>query len=221
MSYATLVVSLNATPLAATASGREVLSAPVQTVHSDPANLVIRAIAGSNVATAFATKAQGQALIVSGDLILDEDSGPVLYARMICDAHPDQYLNEVMIVGRIAGEVRVAESGKSCSRSIAVNRFADGKEITDWFKVRGFGHWKDRLETAPKGALVSVSGFLDQRTNRDGNPYCELKCRALRVHSKPKGGGGVNPAQGTTAVGYAAEDFSGEGEAENMPFNWS
>lgn len=201
-----------------TANGKEILEATAQTVHSDPVSVAVRVIAGSNVASAFATKTKDQLLIISGDLILDENQVPVLYTRVICDAHPDQYLNEVMIVGRIAGEAKVTESGKSASRSLAVNRYVDGKEITDWFKIRGFGYWRDRLEAVPKGALVSVAGFLDQRSNRDGGTYCEVKCRALRLHSKSKSGGTANPAQGTTAAGYSSEDFSGE--SESMPFNW-
>lgn len=202
-----------------TASGKEILESTAQTVHSDPASLVVRVIAGSNVASAFAAKKTDQLLIVSGDLILDENQSPILYARVICDAHDDQFLNEVMIVGRIAGEAKITESGKSASRSLAVNRYVEGKEVTDWFKVRGFGYWRDRLENAPKGALVSVAGFLDQRSNREGGTYCEVKCRALRLHSKAKGAAAANPAQGTTAAGYATEDFSGE-SAESMPFNW-
>jgi single-stranded DNA-binding protein len=220
VSYATLVVSLADAPKAVLVNGKEMLEAAATTANADPANLTIRVIAGSTVASAFSTKQQNQRLIASGDLILDENLGPIVYARVICDGHEDQFLNEVTIVGRVAGEARVAESGKSCSRSLAVNRFEAGKEVTDWFKVRGFGHWKDRLESVPKGALVSVAGFLDQRTNRDGGTYCELKARSLRVHARSKGAG-TNPAQGTTAAGYSAEDFSGENEAENMPFNWS
>lgn len=221
VSYATLVARLTADPAAKTANGKEVLECTAQTVHSDPASLLVRVIAGTNVASAFATKTNEQILIVSGDLILDENQLPILYARVICDAHPDQFLNEVTIVGRIAGEAKVTESGKSASRSLAVNRYVDGKELTDWFKIRGFGYWRDRLEAAPKGALVSVAGFLDQRNTREGGSYCEVKVRALRLHSKSKakGGGSSNPAEGTTAAGYASEDFSGE-DAESMPFNW-
>jgi len=219
VSYATLVVSLVTAPAATTANGKEILEAAAQTVHAEPASLAVRTIVGSNVANALLTKTEKQLLITSGDLILSEEQTPVLYARMICDAHPDQFINEVTLVGRVAGEARVAESGKSASRSLAVNRFVDGKELTDWYKIRGFGYWKDRLEAVPKGTLCSVSGFLDQRTNKEGNPYTEIKARALRVHSRPKGGSAAsNPAQGTTAAGYAAEDFSGE--AESMPFNW-
>lgn len=220
VSYATLVVALNAVPQVMAVNGKELLETGAKTAHADPADLTVRVIAGSAVAAAFATKQQNQRLIVSGDLILDADKGPVLYARVICDAADDQFLNEVMVVGRIAGEPRSAESGKSASRSLAVNRFVNGEEVTDWFKLRGFGYWKERLENAPKGALVSVAGFLDQRTNKEGKPYTELKVRSLRTHAKSKGGGGgANPAAGTTAAGYAAEDFSGEGAA--MPFDWS
>jgi single-stranded DNA-binding protein len=218
VSTATLIVALAAHPTGTQAGGKEVLEAFASTVNPDPLSVLLRCPAGSNAAKAFAAKAPGDRLIASGDLILDEAGNlPILYPRVLCDASAEQYLNEVTLVGRIAGEARTTESAKSCSRSLAVNRYVASEELTDWYKVRGFGYAKDKLEAAPKGALVAISGALEQRTNRDGQPYCEIKCRSLRIHGRPKGAT-HNPAAGTSATGYSHEDFSGPDE---MPFNWS
>jgi hypothetical protein len=203
-------VALAAQPTSTLANEKQVLEAFASTVNRDPVSLLLRCTAESSSAKAFADKQPGDLVIVSGDLILDSDGNtPEIYARVLCDATQDQYLN--------AGDARVTESAKSASRSVAVNRYVAGEQVTDWFKVRGYGYAKDKLETIDKGALVSVSGSLEQRTNRDGNPYCELKCRTLRVHGKPKGSS-PNPAAGTKATGYSHEDFSG---ANDMPFDWS
>jgi single-stranded DNA-binding protein len=219
VSSATLIVSLVAPPTPATAGSKEVLEAYAATAHRDAVNLLLRCPAGNGLAQAFAAKAAGDLLIVAGDLTLSDDGNTaIVRPRVLCDAVPDQYLNEVTLVGRLAGEPKTSESAKSCSRSLAVNRLVAGEEVTDWYKLRGYGYAKDRLEDTAKGALVAVTGLLEQRTNRDGNPYCEIKVRSLRVHSKPKGGsGGFNPAAGTKAVGYSHEDFTGE----SCPDDWS
>jgi single-stranded DNA-binding protein len=196
------------------------LEAYAATAHRDPVHLLLRCKAGTAVAQSFAGKGTGALVIVAGDLTLSDDGNTAAVAvRSLCDAVPDQYLNEVTLVGRLAGEPKVSESAKSCSRSLAVNRRAAGEEVTDWYQLRGYGYAKDRLEGATKGALVHINGLLEQRTNRDGAPYCEIKVRSLRVHNNPKGAGpaGFNPAAGTKAVGYSHEDFTGD----DCPDNWS
>lgn len=218
MSTATLVVALAAPPAGIQIGGKEALEAFAATNSRDASKVLLQCHAGSSAAGVFATKQANDLLIVSGDLTLD-DSGniPTLYTRVICAAHPDQYLNEINIVGRIAGDAKTTESAKSCSRSVAVNRYIAGEELTDWFKVRGYGYAMDKLAQAPKGALVSISGILEQRTNREGVPYPEIKARMVKVHGKPRGGASSADPSAGKAAGYSAEDFS----SPEMPFDWS
>jgi single-stranded DNA-binding protein len=143
---------------------------------------------------------------------------------VICDAHSDQYLNEVVVVGRIGGDVRLAESGKSACRSIAVNRYrkdpdsAEPIEETDWYPIRGFGLNKDKLERCSKGALVQVAGVFSQMTSAKDEAYCEIRARSIRVH---RAGSGGNPAAGTTAVGYDQESFMGSTDPVGTLNDWN
>lgn len=217
MSTATLVVALAAPPADIQIGGKQALEAFAAINSKDSAHVLLQCLAGTAAANAFATKKPNDLLIVSGDLTLDEKGAtPLLYTRVICGATADQYLNEISIVGRIAGDARVSESAKSCVRSVAVNRYVAGEELTDWFKVRAYGFFKDKLEQAPKGALVSISGILEQRTSREGQPYPEIKARIIKLHGKPKGASAADPSAGK-AAGYSAEDFS----SPEMPWDWS
>lgn len=218
MSTATFIVALAAPATGIQLAGKEALEAFAATSGREPSTVILQCHTGSNAAGALATKQANQLLIVSGDLTLGESGNtPLLYTRVICDAYPDQYLNEVNIVGRLAGEPRVTESAKSCSRTVAVNRYSGGEEHTDWFKVRAYGYAMDKLNQAPKGALVSVSGILEQRTNREGQPYPEIKARLIKVHGKPKGGAPQSDPSAGKAAGYSSEDFT----SPEMPWDWS
>lgn len=218
MSTATLIVALAAPPTGIQLGDKEALEAYAATVGRDSSTVLLQCHTGSNAAGALAAKQANQLLIVSGDLTLGESGNlPLLYTRVVCDAHPDQYLNEVNIVGRLAGDAKVTESAKSCSRTVAVNRYSAGEEQTDWFKVRAYGFAMEKLNQAPKGALVSVSGVLDQRTNREGKPYPEIKARLIKVHGKPKGGGSPSDPSAGKAAGYSNEDFT----SPEMPWDWS
>lgn len=220
VSTATLVVALAAQPVIAPMDGHDVLEALAQTTGSEPIQVILRSKNNGPIAEAFAAKSPGSVLIVTGDLSLDDQGNTaVVFLRSHCDAAADQYLNEVTIVGRLSGECKTAESGKSVARSCAVSRWNGERERTDWFKLRGFGYAKDKLEGAPKGGLVCATGALEQRTNREGQPYTEVKVRALRVHGRGGSGNTRNPAAGTKASGYTHEDFAGG--ADDMPFHWS
>lgn len=217
-------MALAAAPVGTQVDGREALEAFASTVGRDPVNVLLRCAVNSAVAKAFATKQPGDILLASGSLTLDDDNNvPQLAAFVLCDATRDQYVNEVTLVGRLSSDPRVSESAKSATRSLAVNRYSGEKELTDWFKLRGYGAAKDRLEKAGKGALVSINGTLEQRTNREGSPYCEIKVRVLRVHGNSKGGGAsAGPAAGSRAVGYSHEDFTATDDLNSdIPLNWS
>lgn len=220
MSYCTIVVALAAAPVQTVADGKEVLEAYATTTTGEPVSILLRVRTTASTAKAFATKTQGDRLLASGDLILSENGNEaVLYGRVLCDATEDQYLNEILVVGRLSSAAKVTESAKSCSRSLAVNRYSAGSEHTDWYRLRGYGYTMEKLKDTPKGALVSVAGILEQRTNRQGDPYLEVKCRTLLVHSKSKvGTGSSDLAAGTKASGYSHADFTGESD---MPHDWN
>lgn len=220
VSFCTIVVALAASPVAAVADGKEVLEAYAETTTDEPVNLLLRVRSGTSPAQRFAAKSKGDLLIISGDLILSTDGNqPIILIRTLCNAQPDQFVNETLIVGRLSSDAKESPSSKSVSRSVAVNRYVNQEEITDWFRVRAYGYSKDRLQQADKGSLVSVSGVLEQRRNRDGAPYPELKVRQIKVHNKSRAGSGStkDPAAGTSAVGYSHSDFT---EDLDMPSTW-
>ncbi len=219
---ATLVAKLAAKPGPITEGGKDLVAVTAELAGPAPIPLMLLARAKSQVASALISKNAGDLLIVSGDLALDgAGNTPVITARVLCNATADQYPNEIVLVGRLAGDsAKVAESGKSASRSLAVNRYSNQEETTDWWKLRGYGYLLDRLVQSAKGALVEATGALELRTNKDGAPYVELKLRTLRTHGKSKATGAApNPAAGTSAAGYDHDSFSSS--AEDMPLTWS
>jgi single-stranded DNA-binding protein len=226
MSYASLIVALEDQPTTTTLDGREVIHVPAAVQGSQPVSVVLRAISGTASATALLAKKSGDLLIASGEVCLINDGNtPQITTGVVCDAHPDQYLNEVVVVGHVGGECRMAESGKSASRSIAINRYVrqpdteDPVEITDWYRIRGFGYNLEKLERILTGALIQVSGSLSQMTSAKGEPYCEVRARSIRIH-RNKGGGG-NPAAGTTAVGYDQESYMGTPDDIGTTSDWN
>ncbi len=219
MSTATLVVALAAQPAETVAHGKQVLEVFAATNGKDQVPVLLRCASGSKTAEALKTKTAGQTLIIAGDLLL-EDSQTVVFIHTLCDVSPDAYVNQVTVTGRLAKEARVAESNKSASRSLAINRMVNGEEVTDWFTLRGYGYVMDRLISLPVGTLAMVEGTLDLRTNREGKPYSEVKGRSIRAFERGRGSkGSSNPAAGTKAVGYDHEDFVST--ADNMPCDWN
>lgn len=221
MGYAALVAGLSSPPVATTANGKEFLTAPALIAGPREIGITIRCFATGSAAKALQEKKAGDRIIASGEIQLDpEGSHPIIDATVLGPAHDDQYLNEVVIVGRIGGDARSTE--KSAKRSIAVNRYRrdpDTNEVveeTDWYGVRGFGNLKTKLEGLGNGALVEVSGVFEQLENKDGQAYCEIKARAVKVHRNRKGGS--SPAAGK-ATGYDADDF--QGTAEDIATDWN
>ena len=216
----TLAVTLAATPAQTVINGREMYECYAETISPEPAQLLLCMNAGKKIGTLFAAKNTGDRLIVSGDLTLNtKDNTTLVNVLSFCNAHDDQFINEVIVVGRLSKEAKVSDTNKSAARSLAVNRYNGKEEITDWFRLRGYSYAMERLVAAPKGSLVMAHGCLEQKNNRDGNPYVEIKCRTVKVHSKGKGGS-PNPAQGTSAAGYDQEDFESSND-NDMPFDWS
>jgi single-stranded DNA-binding protein len=219
MSTALVACALGGPPSTRVIHDKETVCATASTAGAEPLTLTLHAYPGGRVAEALAQKQQGDLLLLSGDLVLDEDGNlPVLWARTLSPSSPEIFVNEAVIVGRLAGEAKPSPSGKSAARSLAVNRYAAGQEVTDWFKVRGFGSCMERLLEAPKGALVQITGVLEQRLNKEGSPYMEVKARTVRIHSKGGGSRG-NHAAGTEAAGYDQADF--QGGQQPLPTDWS
>lgn len=188
------------------------LESRAQTVSSDPCSFFLRTVSGSRNAAFLGSCTVGSLLIASGDLTLQDDNA-VIYAHSLCHAVTEQYLNEVVLVGRLAGDVKVTSSGKSASRSLAVNRYVNREEVTDWWRIRGYGEYMiERFNSINKGSLVSVTGCLEQRTNQNKEAYCEIKARSIRVHRNPKAKNSES-----NAVGYDREDFTGMNQ---MPHEW-
>ena len=222
MAFAVVVAALAAPPVPATADGIEVFEAVGALPSQDPIEVLLRVRRDASVATAFAEKTAGQLIVICGDLRLDSTGDrPVILGRSLCNAFPDQFINEVSLVGRLAGDAKQTGSGKSASRSLAVNRYVQKEEHTDWYRLRGYGYTMQRLIDAPKGALVEVTGAFEQRTSKSGGTYFEVKARTIRLHGKSKR---TTEQQGaapnSSAVGYAHADFLGE-PSDDMPSDWS
>ena len=217
MAHSVIAVALAAPPEPPVVNGKEVLEAYATTTGKEPVNLLLRVRNGSTAAAAFATKTTGSHLLASGDLLLSDESGSsVLFMNMFCDAVDKQFINETTVVGRLTGEAKSSPTQKSARRSLAVNRYpSKDQEVTDWYQLRGFGFLMEKLINAPKGSLIEAQGCLEQKTNKDGNQYLELKCRSIRVHNRGKGQS--NPAEGTSASGYDADSFNGS----DMSTDWS
>ena len=184
-----------------------------------PVNFLIRARAGSNVASSLLQKQKDQFLLVTGELIPDRDKGEtVLLIRTVNDAFEGQFINEANVMGRCSGKIR--EAPKSSSTGVAVNRYdaTQPDDKPDWFNIRGFGKLKDRVNKLTKGDLVEVSGMLTAASNKEGQQYLEVKTRFLKVHKKSSGGGGghSNPAPNSNAAGMDDSDFQGD---DDMPFS--
>jgi len=223
MGYASAVIALGAKPSAATHECKEYLESVAVICGEPSVNIVVRTYAGSSAAGIFKDKDPGDRLLVSGEICLDPDGNvPILTATVICAGHSDQYLNEIVVVGNLGGAARDSDSGKSIKRSIAANRHYrdpaqdEPVEVTDWFGVRAYGYNKDRLESIEKGSLLEVTGSLAQMINASGVPFCEIKARAIKVHRSARA---LNPAAGTTAVGYDQDAFNGQ--PDDCPSNWS
>lgn len=220
MAYASLTLRLGAPAVPTVFEGIEIIEAAAQTTTGEPAPVILRARSGAAVSKALAERQTDDLVIVNGDLALDQEGGiAVLNLRTLCVAYPDQFLNDVVLVGRLSGNFKVAE--KSVSTSLATDRFVNREPVTDWFRIRFYGGQADRLQTVPKGSLLTCCGMLDSRTNKEGNPYPEIKGRTFRVIRKGKGSsaGTPNPAAGTAAVGYDQADFEQDDE-NSFPMNW-
>jgi single-stranded DNA-binding protein len=217
LGYASLLTSLDSKPTTIVIGGQEFLQAPSTTTGDQQLKAQLLVKATSSCAGNFATQEAGALLIVSGGLSLDDEGNlPVINVASSCIAHPDQFINEVAVTGRLSGTCKEAE--KSLSSSIAVNRRrASGDEEPDWFRIRCFGLNKEKLSEAPKGALVSAYGILEQRTSAKGEPFVEVKCRNLVMHARAKG---HDHAEGTTAKGYAQSDFDGDA-TPSLPSSWT
>lgn len=225
MSYCTFSVALAAPPTTVNVDGREVLEA-FASINSqrDPVSVLLRVPCGTKIGSAFSSKEVGHRLIITGELHLASEKyqAPVVKPHSFCDATDSQYVNEVVVIGRLSEKSYVSQSGKSVSRSLAVNRYVSkDNQVTDWFNLRGFSYAKDRLEAASKGALCSIHGSLYQDSS-DKGLYTGVNVRRMTCHQNSKvGKGGSNPAEGTSAVGYAPSDFNVPQDESPLSSDWN
>lgn len=220
MSYACSVVEITDTPAPLSWHGREFIAATGKIPSGqEPVLVTVRAYADSKAAEFLSKGVPGGRILVAGEVALSEEpQQPIITAFACCTAHPDQYLNEVSLVGRLGSEPRVSE--KSVKRSIAANRYyanpdgGDPIEETDWYGCRTFGNSQERFSKAEVGSLMEVAGSFSQMKNGQGEPFVEVKVRSFRVH---KGRSSSNPAAGTAAVGYdqASYENNNDLQAEN------
>lgn len=218
MGYATAIVRLEHPPQQRLISGREFIATEAIICGKTPVDLTVRVSAGAKLSELFVKNQPGEVLLISGDLELDDEGSiPVIDAKVIGKASEDQYLNEAVIIGRIASDCRYPkDSDKSVKRSVAVNRYTrapdevEPVEHTDWHGVRAYGFTKNKLEGIAKGSLVEVTGCIEQLTNAEGKGFCEIKARSVKVHKT--GRGTPNPAADSTTAGYEAEAFLGSAD---------
>lgn len=214
MSRATLVCTLDEQPHIISIADVPYAWAAARIPSNEPITVNLFSAQETAAGQWLMDKAPGATLLVSGALSLDPDSGvPQLYVQVACIATPEQFINELVLVGRLSGDVR--EAPKSISRSLAVNGFnrSTREPFTEWYTFRGFGGLKERLAGATKGSLCSVAGSLQQRENRESKTYYEVTARSFQVHRKGGSSGSGNyssaPA-GKDAVGYAQSDFGAD-----------
>jgi len=112
------------------------------------------------------------------------------------------YLNEYVGMGHLAAqpEERATNNGRVVTFTLAVQT---GAEDVMFMDVSAFGDRGDAVKEAPKGALVSVSGFLveDRWKNKDGYNRSKIKLIARKC-------GYVRDPKGQPA----------EEEGESVPF---
>lgn len=215
MSTASILTSITEAPQLSDAIDGGSVIAQTITADNQKIQLEVRARSGTALANNLLALALGDLVILSGDLILDAKGDlPILKLRSLCKGHPEQFLNEVTVTGRLSGQIREAE--KSDSTSVAVNRMENGEEKVDWFRIRCFGLNRERLLAAPKGALVTASGSLEMRMSKEDKPFVEVKTRVLRMHAKARG---HDAAEGKEAAGYSQADYDGS-DAPPMPAGW-
>lgn len=225
MSYATATVILTGALTSMIDNGKESFCAAAE-IPGDPAVRVqLWAPASASALKQLQEAQPGDRLIVSGPLSLtDTGNLPRITALVVCPATAEQYLSEAVLVGRIGSDTKLAESGKSAKRSVAVNRYRRNPETdetveeTDWYPVRAFGFNMQKLEGLAKGALIQVAGTLAQMTSAKGEAYPELKARSITVHKGRKGGQN-DPSKGSKATGYDAEAFMGDPADISLDWN--
>jgi single-stranded DNA-binding protein len=222
MAYATAVITLATTssaPISTDGQPEMHIYKALIPSGGTPVEAELHAKPGSKIQEAMAQQPLDARLLVAGflsaiDLPDDGGSLPIVTLTMLCPATPEQFLNEVTIVGRVGGKAR--ESEKSSRVPVAVNRYLKPPageekpiEVTDWFPVRGFGFSKAKIEALEKGTLIEVSGSLSQMQSSKGSGFFEIRARQIRSHGKSKGRGGAVAPAASSAVGYTAEEFEG------------
>jgi|TARA_R100001163_G_scaffold63306_1_gene54991 hypothetical protein len=220
-----IVAALETDPYPAQFGNDEYLEVCTTTPGQDGFGVVLRARTSSEGPSNFLkTKRSGDLVCVSGELTLGSkdtqyDGIPIVRVFSVSDANEKQYINEVTIVGRFVKTAK--EANLSCSRSVAVNRYVGKEQITNFFRIRGFGKLKDRIIDAPKGTLVEIVGSITGAKNKEGKFYTEIKTKRLQTHERGSGGAvKADPAKELSAAGYEHSQFQGNQQEDSIPSNW-
>lgn len=228
MSNAIFVATLAIDPFLTVINDKEFVETR-GSVNGSNVEVIFRAAATKEgPSTHLKKKKRDDLIILSGELQLAEkntaDAGTATVNVFACsDATNEQFFNEVTIVGRFCKDYKQAE--KSCARNVVVNRYrrVEGQEkpeqISDFFRVRGFGTWKERIMKASKGSLVELNGVLVTENDKEGKPYPVVKLRKLRTFQKGSGGQS-DPAKEKAASGYEHSQFEGKDEDDMPTSNW-
>jgi hypothetical protein len=214
LSTAAITLVLKSPPSQGAFDNVEVLNAFAQTPSEDPIDIQLRVRTNSPTADPFSKCKAGDRLLITGEMILEEKTNlPIIFAKTLCPASQDQYINDVVIVGNLGKEGKVSGKGTSIRRALVVDRYVkpspntEVKQIADWYQLRGFQPWMmPKLEKIPKGSLCEITGMLWPMKTSEGLPYVEVRCRTIRVHKRS--GSRQDPAKQTSASGYSTEDFS-------------
>ena len=101
-----------------------------------------------------------------------------------------------------------------CNFTVAVNRYAQGKKVTDFFRITVWGKSAENaMKYLYKGRQVAVTGPVTARAyiGNDGNPHCSMEIQDVKeleyLGGKPEGS---QAAPG----GYQDEDYSYCGDEE-------
>lgn len=128
-------------------------------------------------------------------------------------------LNELVIIGNLTRDPEArtvnGENGEVtvCNFSVAVNRYARAKKITDFFRVSCWGKQAENaVKYLSKGRKVAVRGAVTARayTGNDGGSRCSLEVFADTIEY-------LSPA-GESSAPEAAEDGFTEVTDDELPF---
>ena len=227
------VVEVGAAPIQTVVNGVETLSLDVQIPLKEPIPLQLRSRITGSSAELLRKQQPSSRLFITGVITLEKvekQDLAVVDVSVVAIAPPEMFLNEVIVVGNFGKAATVSDSGKSVRRSMAIDKLVrnNGKteKATDWFTVRAYKGKEEketslmnRLEQAPNGSTIEITGVLTPRSNQEKtNTWVEVHARSLKVHKRNNGKPTPVPVEAAASVGgYDDEDFH---QNDDVPMDW-